>query len=63
LGHRGTTADKRYAWDVTAYELEMNKEILASNINGQGTFQNANGTRHTGIEADGAMVLTKGLFA
>jgi iron complex outermembrane receptor protein len=67
LGHRGTSPDKRFTWDVTAYDLEMQKEILASNItaSGQnnGTFQNANGTRHTGVEAGGAMVLTKGLFA
>jgi iron complex outermembrane receptor protein len=48
---------------VTVYNLEMQKEILASNINNQGTFQNANGTRHTGVEAGGGMVLTKGLFA
>ena len=63
LGHRGTSADKRYSWDVTAYDLEMKKEILASNINNQSTFQNANGTRHTGVEAGGAMVLTRGLLA
>ena len=63
LGHRGTSADRRYSWDVTAYDLEMKKEILASNINNQSTFQNANGTRHTGVEAGGAMVLTRGLFA
>ncbi len=62
LGHRGTSANKRYSWDVTAYDLEMNKEILASIINTQGTFQNANGTRHTGVEVGGAMVVTKGLF-
>jgi iron complex outermembrane receptor protein len=62
LGHRGTSADKRYSWDLTAYDLEMKKEILASNINNQSTFQNANGTRHTGVEAGGAMVLTRGLF-
>lgn len=62
LGHRGTSADKRYSWDVTVYDLEMKKEILASNINNQSTFQNANGTRHTGVEAGGAMVLTRGLF-
>jgi iron complex outermembrane receptor protein len=63
LGHRGTSADKRYSWDLTVYDLEMKKEILASNINNQSTFQNANGTRHTGVEAGGAMVLAKGLFA
>lgn len=63
LGYRGTSPDKRYTWDVTAYDLEMQKELLASNINNQGTYQNANGTRHTGVEAGGAMVLTKGLFA
>jgi iron complex outermembrane receptor protein len=63
LGHRGTSADKRYTWHVTVYDLEMQKELLASNINNQSTFQNANGTRHTGVEAGGAMVLTKGLVA
>jgi iron complex outermembrane receptor protein len=62
LGHRGTSPDKRYAWDVTVYDLEMEKEILASNINNQSTFQNANSTRHTGVEVGGAMVLKKGLF-
>ncbi|MEQ1844749.1 MAG: TonB-dependent receptor, partial [Nitrospira sp.] len=63
LGHRGTSADKRYSWDLTVYDLEMKNEILASVINTQDTFQNANGTRHTGVEAGGAMVLTRGLFA
>ncbi len=63
LGYRGASVNKRYSWDVTAYDLEMKKEILASNINGQSTFQNANDTRHTGVEVGGAMVLTKGLFA
>ncbi len=63
LGHRGTSADRRYNWDVTVYNLEMQKEILASIINNQGTFQNANGTRHTGVEAGGGMVVKKGLFA
>lgn len=63
LGHRGTTADKRYLWDVTVYNLEMQKEILASNINNQSTFQNANGTRHTGVEVGGSMVVAKGLLA
>jgi iron complex outermembrane receptor protein len=63
LGYRGTSPDKRYTWDLTVYDLEMQKELLASNINNQGTFQNANSTRHTGLEVGGAMVLTKGLFA
>jgi len=63
FGHRGTSADKRYTWDVTVYNLEMQKEILTTIINNTGTFQNANGTRHTGVEAGGAMVLKKGLFA
>jgi iron complex outermembrane receptor protein len=63
LGYRGTSPDKRYTWDLTVYNLEMQKELLASNINNQGTFQNANSTRHTGVEAGGAAVLTKGLFA
>ena len=63
LGTRGTTADKRMNWDVTVYDLEMKKEILASVINGAGTFRNANGTRHTGVEAGGGMVLGQGLLA
>jgi iron complex outermembrane receptor protein len=69
LGHRGTSADKRYTWDFTVYDLEMRKEILAANIipaaggAAQGTFLNANDTRHTGIEAGGAMVLTRGIWA
>ncbi|MGD9728405.1 MAG: TonB-dependent receptor family protein [Nitrospiraceae bacterium] len=63
LGHRGMSENKRYSWDLTVYNLEMQKEILASVINNQATFQNANSTRHTGVEAGGAMVLTKGLFA
>ncbi|MCS6264878.1 MAG: TonB-dependent receptor [Nitrospira sp.] len=62
LGHRGTSADKRYSWDVTVYNLEMQKELLTTIINNTGTFQNANGTRHTGVEAGGGMVLKKGLF-
>jgi iron complex outermembrane receptor protein len=63
LGHRGTSADKRYSWDMTVYDLEMKNEILSSVINNQDTFQNANGTRHTGVETGGGMVLTRGLFA
>lgn len=63
LGHRGTSENKRFSWDVTAYDLEMHKEILASNINNQSTFQNANGTRHTGVEAGGGVVLMKGFIA
>ena len=63
LGYRGTTVDKRYLWDLTVYDLEMQKEFLASTINNQSTFQNANGTRHIGVEAGGAIVLAKGLFA
>lgn len=62
LGYRGASVDKRYTWDVTVYDLEMTKEILASNINNQSTFQNANGTRHVGVEAGGAMALARGLF-
>lgn len=63
LGYRGATVDKRYTWDLTVYDLEMQKELLASNINNQSTFQNANGTRHVGVEAGGVMVLARGLFA
>ena len=63
LGTRGTTADHRLSWDLTAFNLEMQKEIIASNINNQGTFQNARGTRHTGIEAGGTAVVAHGLLA
>jgi iron complex outermembrane recepter protein len=63
LGTRGTTADQRMSWDITVFNLEMEKEILASNINNQGTFQNAKGTRHTGVEAGGTIVVAHGLLA
>ena len=63
LGTRGTTADQRMSWDITVFNLEMQKEILASNINNQGTFQNARGTRHTGVEAGGTFVVLHGLLA
>ncbi len=63
LGTRGTTIDQRFNWDIAVYDLEMRKEILAAVINGQGTFANANDTRHTGVEAGAGAVLTKGLLA
>ena len=63
LGTRGTSADNRFSWDVTVFDLEMEKEILASNINNQGTFQNAKGTRHTGVEAGGSVIVAHGLLA
>jgi iron complex outermembrane receptor protein len=62
LGHRGTSADKRYNWDVTAYDLEMQKEILTNIVNNSNTFMNANSTRHTGIELGAAAVAMRGLF-
>lgn len=63
IGTRGTTEDNRYSWDLTFFDLEMQKEILASNINNQSTFQNARGTRHTGVEAGGTIVVAHGLLA
>lgn len=63
LGTRGITEDNRITWDLTVFNLEMQKEIIASNINNQSTFQNAKGTRHTGIEAGGTMVVANGLLA
>ena len=63
LGTRGTTADHRITWDITVFDLEMQEEIIASNINNQGTFQNAKGTRHTGVEAGGSLVVVNGLLA
>lgn len=62
LGHRGKTKDGRYQWDVTVFDLEMQKEILTNVINNQNSFMNANGTRHTGLELGGGMVATRGLF-
>lgn len=63
LGHRGKTADGRYQWDFTVYDLEMRKEILTNIVNNSNTFMNANNTRHTGIEMGGAMVAGRGIFA
>lgn len=63
IGTRGTTEDNRMSWDLTFFDLEMNKEILASNINNQSTYQNARGTRHMGIEAGGTVVVAHGLLA
>lgn len=63
LGWRGTTTDKRATWDLTVYDLEMRKEILTNVVNNTNTFVNANNTRHTGIEAGGGLVVTRGLFA
>lgn len=63
IGTRGTTADQRMSWDLTFFDLEMQKEILASNINNQSTFQNARGTRHLGLEAGGTVVVAHGLLA
>lgn len=63
IGTRGTTEDQRLSWDLTFFDLEMQKEIIASNINNQGTYQNARGTRHMGIEAGGAIVVAHGLLA
>jgi len=62
LGHRGKTKDGRYQWDLTVYDLEMQKEILTNVVNNQNTFMNANATRHTGLELGGGMVATQGLF-
>ncbi|WP_447984741.1 TonB-dependent receptor family protein [Nitrospira sp. Nam74] len=56
LGHRGTPANKRYSWDATVYDLEMQKEILTNIVNNSNTFMNANSTRHTGIELGASAV-------
>ncbi|HXF91588.1 MAG TPA: TonB-dependent receptor [Nitrospiraceae bacterium] len=63
LGHRGTSTDRRYTWDLTVYNLEMEKEILTNIVNNTNTFRNANRTRHTGIEAGASAVVTRGMFA
>ena len=68
LGYRGTAREGDIAWDITAYDLEMHKEILvtALTIPGIGevpTFRNAGASRHTGVEAGGSITVAKGLFA
>lgn len=63
IGHRGKAANGRYFWDITAYDLEMQKEIITNLINNNNTFRNANATRHTGVEAGGAVVVARGLWA
>ncbi|MER3423310.1 MAG: hypothetical protein C4293_08860, partial [Nitrospiraceae bacterium] len=62
LGHRGTSADKRYSWEMTVYDLEMEKEIITNIVNNGNTFMNANSTRHTGIELGVVAVAVRGLF-
>ncbi|MEX5215295.1 MAG: TonB-dependent receptor [Nitrospiraceae bacterium] len=62
IGHRGKAADGRYFWDLTVYDLEMQKEIITNVINNTNTFRNANATRHTGVEVGGAIVVAKGLW-
>jgi iron complex outermembrane receptor protein len=63
MGHRGHTADGRYQWDATIYDLEMEREILTNVVNNSNTFMNARGSRHTGMELGGALVAARGLFA
>jgi iron complex outermembrane recepter protein len=63
LGTRGTTADNRMSWEFTLFNLEMQKEILTNVINFQSSYLNANGTRHTGIETGGHLIVLNGLFA
>jgi iron complex outermembrane recepter protein len=62
LGHRGTSANRRYTWDATVYDLEMEKEIITNIVNNANTFANANSTRHTGIELGASAVAYRGLF-
>ena len=61
--YRTTPTSQLYFNASRAYEAPLNLELLSSVNANQGTFQNANGTRHTGVEAGGGMVLGKGLFA
>jgi iron complex outermembrane recepter protein len=69
LGTRGTTVDHRLNWDLTIYDIEMRKEIIAMNAvqtgttNILGSYMNANNTRHTGLEMGSGYVVTRGLFA
>jgi iron complex outermembrane receptor protein len=68
LGTRGTTADQRLNWDLTVYDIEMRKEILAANVQVtgggiQGTYLNANDTRHTGLELGAGYVVGQKFLA
>jgi len=67
LGHRGTAFNGDLMWDLTVFELELRKEILMTGLTIAGvgefpTFRNANGTRPTGVEAGGQMVLWRSLL-
>lgn len=67
LGHRGTARGGDFAWDITASDLEVRKEILVTALTVPGvgevaTYRNAQASRHTGIEAGGSMILARGLF-
>lgn len=55
-------------WDLTAYDLEMRKELLITAVNVPGigevaTWRNAGASRHLGVEAGGSLLLAKGLAA
>ena len=68
LGHRGTTWNGDVMWDVTVFDLELRKELLVTELTTAGvgefpTFRNANGTRHTGVEAGWQMIVGRGLLA
>lgn len=68
LGHRGTAWNGDAMWDITVFDLELRKEVLVTELTIPGfgevpTYRNANGTRHTGVEAGGQIVLLRGLLA
>ncbi len=67
VGYRGKAWEGLLSWDITAYDLELRKEHLVTELTVPGigeipTFANAQNTRHTGIEVGGAIVLSRCLF-
>ena len=67
VGYRGKAWEGLLSWDITAYDMELRKEHLVTELTVPGigevpTFANAQKTRHTGIEVGGAVVLVRCLF-
>lgn len=68
LGYRGTAREGDLMWDLTAYDLEMRKELLITAVSVLGvgevaTWRNAGASRHLGVEAGGSLLLARGLMA
>ncbi|MDR4488866.1 MAG: TonB-dependent receptor [Nitrospirales bacterium] len=67
VGYRGRTTSGDVSWDLTGYDLELNKEILVTELTIAGvgevpTYGNARKTRHSGIEVGGRAVVGRNLL-